>query len=168
MNERGAQVLDRPGPAVSISDPLGRLGRGPLHRGPMPRGAMWAGGRRVPERLLSGLDELAYAGDLPLPPIAGGAFEGGFWNESLGPDSAMVADEGAVTPTTTLKALWAPVNVGMAGALRANFWRPGRRVRLTAYVKLVVGATPGNILFSMCYGSATAPDASSGSASSPA
>lgn len=87
------------------------------------------------------------------------ANESGNWNESLGPGSAMVADEGNVTPTTTMKALWAPVNVGMAGALRANFWFPGRAVRLSAAVKLAVGATPGNISFGMGYGSATSPDA---------
>lgn len=87
------------------------------------------------------------------------ANESGYWNETLGPNSAMLADEGSVTPTTTSKALWAPVNVGAAGALRANFWAPGRTVRLTAAVKLLVGATPGNIVFGMGYGSATSPDA---------
>jgi hypothetical protein len=115
------------------------------------------GALRIPERLLAqGGAELLERG---LFPVAGGANESGFWNETLGPNSAMLADEGSVTPVTTMKAMWAPVNLGAAGALRANFWYPGRAVRLTAAVKLVVGATPGNIAFAMAYGSATAPDA---------
>lgn len=81
-----------------------------------------------------------------------------YWNESIGPGSASVADEGNVTPTTTAKAIWAPVNVGAAGALRAGFWIPGRAVEMRATVKLAIGATPGNITASMAYGSATSPD----------
>src|SRR6266702_6679462 len=159
MNERGGLLLSRPvhGPTISIHDPRGRLGYGgfrvykakDLHRGPLTHGRMYLNqDARLPisEKNLADLDEWAYYGGLangglgaPMPFIQGGANESGNWNETLGPNAASIADETGVTLTTTNKALWATVNMGMVGALRANFFTPGRMVRLIAFVKSTSG-----------------------------
>jgi len=156
MNQRGAvelaeRAFERPGDTLlrwgnaGMLDAAGAFLEPGFHRIPT-----------MPERLGGGL--YVSRNGRVIPPIAGGAGESIYWNESIGPGSASIADEGNVTPTTTMKAFWNPVNVGQAGALRANFWQPGRMVRVMAAVKLAIGATPGNIAFGMGFGSATTPD----------
>lgn len=67
----------------------------------------------------------------------------------------ITADQGAITPTTTQKALWA-VGAASPTIFPANFWTVGRKVRLTANLKITTG-TAGNSTFAMAYGAADAP-----------
>jgi hypothetical protein len=69
----------------------------------------------------------------------------------------LVADIGAVTPTTTYKNVWTN-GAASPTILPANFWIPGKLVRLSAFLKLTTG-TAGNSAFSMAYGAADAPTA---------
>lgn len=70
----------------------------------------------------------------------------------------LVADQGSITLSTTQKALWA-VGATSPTILPANYWTPGKTVRLTANVKLVTDGTAGNYVFGMAYGAADAPPA---------
>lgn len=81
--------------------------------------------------------------------MAGGLF----YVESQPP--FLIADQSAVTPTTTMKNVWAN-GAASPTILPANFWTLGRKVRLTANLKLTTG-TAGNSAFSMAYGAADAP-----------
>lgn len=67
----------------------------------------------------------------------------------------LVADQGAMTPTTTFKNIWAN-GATSPTILPANYWTPGKLVRLSAYLKLTTG-TAGNSQFGMAYGAADAP-----------
>lgn len=69
----------------------------------------------------------------------------------------LVADVGAMTPTTTYKNIWTN-GAASPTILPANFWTVGKLMRLTAYLKLTTG-TAGNSAFSMAYGAADAPAA---------
>jgi hypothetical protein len=80
---------------------------------------------------------------------------GVYYSESFAPLGFSVADFGAVTPTTTAKSVW-PVGAANPTILPANFWYPGRIIRLTANLKLTTG-TAGNSTFSMAYGAADNP-----------
>lgn len=78
-----------------------------------------------------------------------------YYSESFAPQGFAIADFGAVAPTTTMKAVW-PVGASSPTILPANFWYPGRMIRLTANLKLTTG-TAGNSAFGMAYGAADAP-----------
>lgn len=67
----------------------------------------------------------------------------------------IVADQGAMTPTTTMKNIWANGATNPC-ILPANYWRVGKTLRLTAQLKLTTG-TAGNSQFAMAYGAADAP-----------
>lgn len=69
----------------------------------------------------------------------------------------LVADQSAVTPTTTYKNIWAN-GATSPTILPANYWTVGKTLRLTANIKLTTG-TAGNSAFSMAYGAADAPAA---------
>jgi hypothetical protein len=64
----------------------------------------------------------------------------------------ITADQGSITPTTTLKSCWA------AGPtlLPANYLYVGKKLRLTANLKLTTG-TAGNSAFAMCLGTGDNP-----------
>jgi hypothetical protein len=80
---------------------------------------------------------------------------GNYYVDSVGP--WITADQGAITPTTTQKALWT-TGAASPTILPANFWFVGRKVRLTANLKITTG-TAGNSTFAMAYGAADAPTA---------
>ncbi len=67
----------------------------------------------------------------------------------------LIADQSAVTPTTTQKSVWA-VGASNPCILPANYWTLGKTLRLTANLKLTTG-TAGNSTFAMAYGAADAP-----------
>jgi len=67
----------------------------------------------------------------------------------------LVADQGAMTPTTTMKNIWAN-GATSPTILPANYWTVGKTLRLTAHLKLTTG-TAGNSQFAMAYGAADAP-----------
>ena len=69
----------------------------------------------------------------------------------------LTADQTAVTPTTTMKNIWAN-GASSPTILPANYWTVGKTVRLTAHFKLTTG-TAGNSQFAMAYGAADAPAA---------
>lgn len=69
----------------------------------------------------------------------------------------LVADQGAIVPTTTMKNIWAN-GATSPTIFPANYWTVGKTVRLTANLKLTTG-TAGNSQFSMAYGAADAPAA---------
>ena len=69
----------------------------------------------------------------------------------------LVADQSAMTPTTTFKNIWAN-GASSPTILPANYWTVGKTLRLTAYLKLTTG-TAGNSQFAMAYGAADAPAA---------
>lgn len=69
-----------------------------------------------------------------------------------------VADLGSITLATTQKCMWTP-GVTSPTILPANYWTLGKTIKLTAFLKLVTGTTPGNYVFGMCYGAADAPGA---------
>lgn len=70
---------------------------------------------------------------------------------------SLIADQTAVTPTTTYKNIWAN-GATSPTILPSNFWQVGRTLRLTVNAKLTTG-TAGNSAFSMAYGAADAPAA---------
>lgn len=65
----------------------------------------------------------------------------------------ILADESAVTLATTMKALWPAART----ILPANFWYPGKTVRLEAFGKATTDGTAGNYVFELGYGSGDAP-----------
>jgi hypothetical protein len=67
----------------------------------------------------------------------------------------IVADQSAVTPTTTFKTVWAN-GASSPTILPANYWYVGKKLRLTANLKLTTG-TAGNSQFGFGYGSADNP-----------
>src|ERR1700704_572422 len=67
----------------------------------------------------------------------------------------VIADLGAITPTTTQKMLWTPGAGNPLGNFPANYWTVGKTVKLTAAFKWTSG-TAGNIAFGMAYGAADA------------
>ena len=69
----------------------------------------------------------------------------------------LVADQSPVTPTTTLKNVWAN-GATSPTILPANYWTVGKTLRLIANLKLTTG-TAGNSAFAMAYGAADAPTA---------
>lgn len=76
-----------------------------------------------------------------------------FYVDTLLPN--VIADQGAIVPTTTAKACWATGSNGPT-LLPANFWYPGKLVRLSANLKLTTG-TAGNSTFSMALGTGDNP-----------
>lgn len=62
--------------------------------------------------------------------------------------SHILVDEASVTLATTQKALWPDART----ILPANFWYPGKMVRLTAFGKATTDGTAGNYIFEMAYG----------------
>jgi hypothetical protein len=69
----------------------------------------------------------------------------------------LVADQSAMTPTTTMKNIWANGATNPC-ILPANYWWVGKTLRLTANLKLTTG-TAGNSVFEQAYGSTDAPAA---------
>lgn len=69
----------------------------------------------------------------------------------------IIADQGAMTPTTTMKNIWANGATNPC-ILPANYWYAGKTQRLTAQLKLTTG-TAGNSVFEQAYGAADAPAA---------
>jgi hypothetical protein len=69
----------------------------------------------------------------------------------------IIADQSNVTPTTTMKNCWAN-GATSPTILPANYWYPGKLLRLTANIKLTTG-TAGNSQWGMAYGAADAPTA---------
>jgi hypothetical protein len=67
-----------------------------------------------------------------------------------------VAALGAITLSTTMLQL-TPLGVTAPGILPANYWTVGKTVKLTAILKVVTGATPGNFQWGMSFGSTAAP-----------
>lgn len=88
--------------------------------------------------------------ELIYPPISGGA-DGLFYRDLREPH--IIADEAAITLATTQKALWAPART----ILPANYWRPGKVVKLTAFGAFTSAATPGNGTPAAGYGAGDAP-----------
>jgi len=79
-----------------------------------------------------------------------------YYVDSL-PGSAgwIVADQSAITPTTTAKACWATGGGGPT-LFPANAWYVGKKYRLSANLKLTTG-TAGNSTFYMAYGTGDNP-----------
>jgi hypothetical protein len=74
---------------------------------------------------------------------------------SLWLPSHLTADEGAITLATTMKALWLPAKT----LIPAGFWYPGKKVKLTAFIKATTDVTAGNYVFGMGLGAGDAPAA---------
>jgi hypothetical protein len=66
----------------------------------------------------------------------------------------VTADMPAITLAATQKMLWA--YAGSPTQLPANYWFVGKTVKLSALLKFVTGATPGNLTLGMMYGAADA------------
>lgn len=66
-----------------------------------------------------------------------------------------LADFGNITLAATQKMLWTPGAGNPMGNFPANFWWPGRAVRLSCAFKFTSG-TAGNWAFGMAYGAADA------------
>jgi hypothetical protein len=66
----------------------------------------------------------------------------------------ITADMPAITLAATQKMLWA--YAGSPTQLPANYWTVGKTVKLTALLKVVTAATPGNFTVGMAYGAADA------------
>lgn len=64
-----------------------------------------------------------------------------------------VSDLGAVTLSTTDKALYTPSSFPVLGG--HYFARPGKRIWIRAFGKITTGATPGNLTISLYYGDGT-------------
>jgi hypothetical protein len=64
-------------------------------------------------------------------------------------------DEGAITLTTTQKALWLPGKT----LLPAGFWYPGKVIRMKAFGKATTDGTAGNYVFEAAIGAGDAPAA---------
>jgi len=77
--------------------------------------------------------------------------DGGFIN--LREVSHPIVDESAITLGTAQKALWAPALT----MIPANYWRPGRTIRVTAFGKATTDGTAGNYVFGVGYGAGDAP-----------
>lgn len=67
--------------------------------------------------------------------------------------SHILVDESPITLATTMKALWAPART----MLPANYWYPGKIVKLTAFGKATTDGTAGNYVFELAYGAGDAP-----------
>lgn len=67
--------------------------------------------------------------------------------------SHILVDESAVTLATTMKALWPAART----ILPANFWYPGKTIKLTAFGKATTDGTAGNYVFELGYGTGDAP-----------
>jgi hypothetical protein len=63
----------------------------------------------------------------------------------------MVTDVAAVTMTTTAKALYPAAAFPVLGGQYFN--RPGKAIKISLWLKLVLGATPGNFSFNLHWGS---------------
>jgi hypothetical protein len=79
--------------------------------------------------------------------------DGRFFVDRLPPFN--VADFGSVAPGTTATTLW-PVGATSPTILPANFWIPGRCIRIKAFFKWTSG-TAGNITIGASYGAASNP-----------
>lgn len=72
---------------------------------------------------------------------------------SLIPEMHPLQDEGVITLATTMKLLWpAPRTI-----LRANYWKPGKIVKLSAFGKATTDGTAGNYVFEASLGVGDAP-----------
>lgn len=72
---------------------------------------------------------------------------------SLVPEMHPLQDEAVITLATTMKLLWpAPRTI-----LRANYWKPGKIVKLTAFGKATTDGTAGNYVFEASLGVGDAP-----------
>lgn len=74
--------------------------------------------------------------------------DGLFYNDMREP--FLTADIGAVTLTTTAKALYPAGNFPSLGS--GYFNRPGKMLKIKLWLKFVMGATPGNISFNVHWG----------------
>lgn len=74
--------------------------------------------------------------------------DGLFYNDLREP--CIAADVTAVTLAATLKALYPASNFPELG--KQYFARPGKKVKIRAFGRLTTGATPGNLTFSLLYG----------------
>lgn len=112
----------------------------------------WRRAGRLPEfaafRTDAGLGIAWEEGADPLYVIEGGA-GGLLYRDRI---SQIFVDEGAIT-ITTAKALWVPART----ILPANYFTPGKIVKLTAFGKMTTGATPGNLTPSLGYGAGDNP-----------
>jgi hypothetical protein len=90
---------------------------------------------------------IAKHGHRKIDPISGGA-DGLFYNDLREP--FLVADLGAVTMTTTAKALYPAVAFPNLGANYFN--RVGKMLKITLWLKMALGATPGNFSFNVHFG----------------
>ena len=88
----------------------------------------------------------------PIYGIAGGA-DGIFYRDSRQP--FLILDQTAITLATTQKALW-PYPLTL---LPANYWVPGKTIKLTSFGKATTDGTAGNYIFGMGYGASDAPAA---------
>lgn len=77
-----------------------------------------------------------------------------YYLDSLPP--FLVADQAAVTPTTTQKSCWATGSNGPTLINQPGFWTLGKKVMLCANLKLTTG-TAGNSTFAMGLGTGDAP-----------
>ena len=75
--------------------------------------------------------------------------DGAFYNDLREPH--IVTDVAAVTMTTTAKALYP---VGAFPVLGGNYFgRPGKKIKICLWQKMVQGATPGNFSYNVHWGS---------------
>lgn len=77
--------------------------------------------------------------------------DGLFYNDLREP--FMVSDLGAVTMAATAKALYTPSNFPVLGA--SYFNRPGKKIKICLWMKVVVALTPGNFSFNLHWGNGT-------------
>src|SRR5258708_32565138 len=70
----------------------------------------------------------------------------------IGP-SHILADEGAITLATTMKALWLPAKT----LIPFGMWEPGKIIEMTACGKATTDGTAGNYVFELAYGTGDAP-----------
>lgn len=63
----------------------------------------------------------------------------------------LVSDIAAITMTTTAKALYAAANFPVLGSQYFN--RPNKAIKIEMWLKMVLGATPGNFSFNLHWGS---------------
>jgi hypothetical protein len=75
--------------------------------------------------------------------------DGLFYNDLREP--FMAADQGAVTLSTTNKALYTPSAFPVLGG--QYFVRIGKKIRIRLFGKITTGATPGNLTLGAYYGS---------------
>lgn len=73
--------------------------------------------------------------------------------QNLRVQSHILVDEAAVTLATTMKALWPAART----MLPANYWYPGKVVKLSAFGKATTDGTAGNYVFEIAYGAGDAP-----------